>query len=390
MIRYLLIFTVFIGAQHSVSSLTTSDKAKTYGYPIKTYHYKTEDNALVGMERIPYGKRSNGTIGKPVILLPGVLASSITFVYKNTSLAFFLADAGYDVWLPNYRANGLSLKVKDPQTGKILKLSKMNWNYSFHELGIYDFPAAIDLVLKETGRDKVDVVGISLGTTISLIGLSEKPEYNNKIRNLVMMGPAAKMKNSLKIRPLQYVLAKLYAPMVITALSKFRYINVFQNPDKQLLGYLCRTILFRYQCVHAMTLLQGVFTPFKYDVVADLATTYPQPSSTKAMIHYIQLMMSGRFCNFDYGPDENVKHYKSQVVPEYNVSKITAPTILIYSKTDLVTPPSDVKWLFDKMPNIKDSYYIHKIPFSHQAFILGNNAHTVVYPYIARKLSEND
>lgn len=62
------------------------EKIKASGYPLKTYSYQTEDNFMLGMERIPYSKYGNRTIGKPVILLSGMFASSIVYVSHNKSL----------------------------------------------------------------------------------------------------------------------------------------------------------------------------------------------------------------------------------------------------------------------------------------------------------------
>jgi len=64
---------------------------------------------------------------------------------------------------------------------------------SFHEMGVYDFPAVVDFVLNKTGRAKLDIVGYSLGATIALVGLSEKPSYNSKIDKLVLMAPTTRM-----------------------------------------------------------------------------------------------------------------------------------------------------------------------------------------------------
>jgi len=44
-----------------------------------------------------------------------------------------------------------------------------------------------------TGYSKIDVGGVSLGGTIPLITLAEKPEYNKKVRNLILMAPASRM-----------------------------------------------------------------------------------------------------------------------------------------------------------------------------------------------------
>uniref|UniRef100_A0A2S2R015 Partial AB-hydrolase lipase domain-containing protein n=1 Tax=Sipha flava TaxID=143950 RepID=A0A2S2R015_9HEMI len=62
------------------------EKIKANGYPLKMYEYMSEDRFMLGMERIPYSKYGNKTIGKPVILLSGMFATSIVYVSHNKSL----------------------------------------------------------------------------------------------------------------------------------------------------------------------------------------------------------------------------------------------------------------------------------------------------------------
>lgn len=64
------------------------------------------------------------------------------------SLAFFFAEAGFDVWLNNDRGNIYSRhhKYLDRETD-----SKEYFDFSFQDLGKYDMPAFIDYIRDLTG-----------------------------------------------------------------------------------------------------------------------------------------------------------------------------------------------------------------------------------------------
>lgn len=62
-------------------------KIKENGYPVETHQLWTVDKFLLGLERIPYSKHSNGTVGKPVMLIHGLYLSSFIFAINNSSLS---------------------------------------------------------------------------------------------------------------------------------------------------------------------------------------------------------------------------------------------------------------------------------------------------------------
>lgn len=109
-------------------------------------------------------------------------------IFLNVSLAYVLADHGYDVWLANSRGNVYSRrhKSKDPNSW-----SGDFWNFSWYEMGIFDHPAIIDYILYKTGFPKLYYIGHSQGTTSLLVLLSERPEYNEKMYAASLMAPAA-------------------------------------------------------------------------------------------------------------------------------------------------------------------------------------------------------
>lgn len=64
------------------------------------------------------------------------------------------------------------------------------WNFSWHEIGLYDLPATIDYILDHTNQTKLAFVGVSQGCTAVLVMLSELPAYNDKISIAHLMAPA--------------------------------------------------------------------------------------------------------------------------------------------------------------------------------------------------------
>lgn len=73
------------------------------------------------------------------------------------------------------------------------------------------------------------------------------------------------------------------------------------------------------------------------------------------MIMCYVLIILEKFCKFDYGASENLRHYNTKTPPEYNLSKISVPAFIIHSKNDKL---SSKKVIFLKM-----TYIINDIIF---------------------------
>lgn len=163
------------------------------GYPMERHRVVTDDNYVLTMHRIPYSPvlKNEQVKNKPVVfLMHGMLSSSSDWVLMGPgkSLAYLLSDKGYDVWMGNARGNTYSKEHKIWPTWW-----QVFWNFSWHEIGVYDVPNMIDFILKQTGQTQVQYVGHSQGTTVFFVMLSEKPHYKNKIKSAHLLGPAAYM-----------------------------------------------------------------------------------------------------------------------------------------------------------------------------------------------------
>ena len=64
-------------------------------------------------------------------------------------------------------------------------------------MGTKDTPAVIDMVLKETGLEKMNYVGHSEGGSQFFAGASLMPDYyKSKLNVAVLLAPAISMKNN--------------------------------------------------------------------------------------------------------------------------------------------------------------------------------------------------
>lgn len=106
------------------------------------------------------------------------------------------------------------------------------WNFSFHEIGYFDLPAMIDYMLMSTNQTQFFSVGYSQGTSATMVMLTNRPEYNQKIIQTHLVAPAIFLKH------LQSPGIKLLAKKRTQQLIKDS--GMFKNPPViRLLTNLC-------------------------------------------------------------------------------------------------------------------------------------------------------
>ncbi|OXB52965.1 hypothetical protein ASZ78_009262 [Callipepla squamata] len=303
---------------------------------------------------------------RPVAFLQhGLLAEGSNWVenLSNNSLGFILADAGYDVWLGNSRGAHCSRRHQ-----RLSPDQTEFWDFSFHEMAMYDLPAMINFVLQKTGQKQLYYVGYSQGATIAFIAFSSMPELAQKIKTFFALAPVVTIKHAkspvlkmsflLNRKPemLQILLGQTDASLRMRRLWRF-------------LPNLCSHPLLHKPCANLLFLLGGFNQKNLNMTRLDVYTAhYPDGTSVKNIIHWAQVKISGEFKAFDYG-SKNQAIYHQEKPPYYQLEKMPVPTAVWSGGEDWIADQRDVLLLLPRITHLIS--YVHITDWNHWDFIWG-------------------
>ncbi|KAF2901738.1 hypothetical protein ILUMI_04466 [Ignelater luminosus] len=364
--------------------LPVPEVIKRWGYPVETHHAITEDGYILTLFRIPYGQNSSSKQpGHPVLVQHGYKSNSKCFVSTGKkSLGFILADQGYDVWLGNFRGttysrNHTHLSDRDEQF----------WNYSFHEIGVYDIAAQVDYVNRFRNQ-KIIYIGFSLGTTTATIYSSTYPEIaENKVKIFIKLAPFI-FTNGMSLFTLVGLKLWPYVGPIAQALTDGQYYTKsFSYTNEALWKFLCYPYPFQMKMCQILDMWSFGFNYEQIDPETLPVTLLHliETSSVKTVTHLSQLMNSGRFQRFDYGTKENLKLYGSAEPPQYDLSKMRVPTYLIRANNDLTSTRESIERFNASLPeHVKphDIYVINHEKFNHMDFVWAKDVVPLLYDHL--------
>lgn len=389
-----LLIILFVGELRSISSklpeedLLVPDLIKYWNYPVEVHEAKTEDGYYLTLHRIPYGRNNATHLGaknkiRPAVFLQhGLLSSSSNWVVNlpNSSLAFMLADAGYDVWMGNVRGNTYSKKHETLSVH-----SAEFWNFSFDEMAKYDLPGMVNYVLKNTTHDQLYYIGHSQGTMMIFAGLSQNKVLQDKIKVVFALAPVTRLKNIYS--PIKY-LAQFEAvfSLAFDALGIHDFL-----PSNKAIRFLADKVcpIDEHMCATIMFLMAGYD---KKNLNSSRIPIYyshtPAGTSVKNIYHFGQLICSQKFQMFDYGWIGNLLLYYSFSPPIYHFETINTPMVPISGSKDWLATPKDVSWTVKQLPSLVEMLEIEG--YNHLDFIWGMSAKTRVYDEIINKMSPEE
>ena len=347
--------------------MTPSQIAAKYGYRLDSHWVTTEDGYILEIHNIPKQ-------GAPVVFLQhGLVDSSMTWMLnrKEGSFAFILSDNGFDVWMGNVRGNTFArnhttLSVKSDEF----------WDFSFDEMNSIDLPNMVDYVLNKTVQRDLFYVGHSQGTEIGFTQFSRNVELSKKIKLFIALAPVARIDHAAGIfgylsefqRIIEWFLKEFHIKEFLPSNWFTKGFATMVCPEEPA---LCSEVLF----------VVGGYSHGNLDSSRnDIYISHtPAGTSVKNVIHWAQMKKAKKLQMFDFGSKkENMEHYGTPYPPEYNITGLKVPTVLVTGDNDYLADPTDELWLIQQ---IRQSVvkFIDLDNFNHMDFLWSMKAPTRVY-----------
>ncbi|XP_028032712.1 lysosomal acid lipase/cholesteryl ester hydrolase-like [Bombyx mandarina] len=352
--------------------------AAKYGHPCEEHYVESEDGYVTKLFHLPGDRK------RPVLMMHGIFDSADTFIIRGKrSMAISLANAGYDVWLANMRGNKHSRRHvtlnpdKDPEF----------WNFSYHEMALYDLPATIDYILGHTGQTRIYGIGHSQGNNIFFAMTAMLPQYNKKIKVFISLAPAVYIGNI----EMPTKILVLLSPLVNYLFEGVGNEEILPDGTilQRLLQKVCPLGLPGYVLCVELILFQlaGYNTAELEREFLPIALGHtPSGSSRKNLNHLAQSGKYKRFAYYDAGAEENIRLYGRKEPPLYDLSAVTMKVAIFTGNNDKLVVMKDTARLRDQLTNVVEYRVLKPRKWNHVDFVWGRNADIYLFPYIHQLL----
>jgi lysosomal acid lipase/cholesteryl ester hydrolase len=334
----------------------------------------TEDGYILSMFRI---ERQNP---KGVVLFqPPISSGSIAWLSDGgDSLGFSLWRKGYDVWLTNHRGASYSrqhvnLTQSDPEF----------WDFSFHEIALYDFDVQFDVIRQETNNSKVIFIGYSMAGTEALIYASVKPEKAEQyVDCFILMAPISAMKHFASL--FKYLLYVMEPFEKMFRLGEFVTLEIVR--------WVALPTTIAPYIVNVMSSLIMGWTPTEMDPVLYpyVFAHHGRGITNKMIYHYGQIFSNqGHFAMYDYGKETNNLLYNSDSPALYPLKNIRNSLYIIYGEKDMLVTPMDVEILCSHLLPKEKVYGKFSLPnHNHIDFMFSRHRRKTTYEAVFKIIDQ--
>ena len=367
------------------------------GYYFEEHKILTEDGYILTAWRIPcFLNESNLDFYKkrqPVILQHGLIDSSYTWLLldKAHSLPFLLVNNGFDVWLTNTRGNAVSFEHINPIQYDSGKLDSKYWNFSFHEMAIYDLPANVRYIKEKTGFENVDYICHSQGGLIYFILYTMDQKFiDDNFNHFISLGTVITTFTS------ESHLIKLGSyskfPEIVDSLH-INNILCFNKIFYDSISNFCK--FFNKPCYNIINFIVSNNFETKRINMTKLFSEFlyvPAGTSSKNLRHWMQIYNTKRLARYDYGSWKNLQIYGNKTSPEYDLTKFKNYKIKSILYTSNKDPFSNIDDLNHLVKYLNENYVTIKRMknYNHMDYLWSEDAKDDIYNPIIKFLKYDE
>lgn len=366
------------GAQAQGSSLRSTGFCETFvspaNYKCSEELVQTEDGYLLAVQKITSTKPPAIARG-PAFLYHGIMEGGETWVLNSdeNSLAFMMANSGYEVWIGNTRSSNYTFGHL-----KYTRKDKEFWNWNWDNLVKSDLPTMLQHVY-DSSNQKIYYVGYSQGTMTALASFSEGNTVN-LVSKAALLSPIGSLGHITSAIASAASFLFVDEILLLAGVTEF---NAYSDAGRKFMDVACTSpqVDCRREFMNQITGTNCCFNSSQKNFYDKYSM---QSTSMRNLAHMAQMVRSGKFCMYDHGFMNNMKKYNSLSPPEYDVSAIpaTLPILLAHGGKDALADPDDVAELIQNLQGTPQVIFLPQ--YAHADFVMGTSAGADVYtPLIA-------
>jgi pimeloyl-ACP methyl ester carboxylesterase len=298
---------------------------------------------------------------EPVILCHGLAMNRFLFEFGGEpSLARYLRDRGFDVWVAEYCGSGMSTSPH------LFDRRTTFWNLD--DIIYRDVATFIKIVSQMAGGAPVHWIGHSTGGVVILCHLGLNP--NSPVASVVAMGTPAQFERMKSLAVVHHAL---------TALTRFRVVRIKLISAVIAAGWLT----FRFWPFR--NFLEALLNPANvspYLLRRALVNLLANPLSP-LLLQYSTWIRTGLVRS----ADGKINYFDS-------LGRIRTPVLLLYGAADHTAPPTAGQWLHDQLTCEQKQIWIAsqtngtRQDYGHGDLLLGQHAVEEIFPVLRRWLAD--